>query len=111
MTATILLIVALLFPPTEHATALCIIHHESGGNPTLINDHEPHHGGSVGLFQIAADNLAYWRLAGLEDWPHMTLRQARTLLQDPFWNIAAAAAIWREHGWDPHWRAQKGRCF
>ncbi len=104
--------VADFFPADQVETALCVIGWESGGNPHLVNDTETHAGGSVGLFQIAADNWAgRYRIAGLERWPTVTLTQARRLLRDyPTINIAAAAAIWRANGWLPAWRAQKHRC-
>jgi len=105
-------LVAYFFPPSHVPTAMCVLSHESSGDPLALNlSPSEAHGGSVGLFQIAADNLAgRYRIDGLKDWPHTTMSEARSLLTDPFINVAAAHAMWSASSWLPAWAAQKKRC-
>ena len=101
-----------LFPPEEVDRALCVIRYESGGQPDKVNTADSEgRGGSVGLFQIAADNWGgAHRVAGLERWPEVSIVQARRLLKVPTINVMAAAAMWRAEGWLPAWAAQRHRC-
>ena len=118
-------LVASHFAADQVDTALCVIRHESHGDPSVINTAATEAvGGSIGLFQIAADNLAGRnRIAGLRRWEPpvdvlklgytpkvFTLAQARLVLLDPENNISAAAAIQAADGWLPAWLADREAC-
>ena len=105
-------LVAAHWPAHEVANALCVVAGESGGDPTAHNTAPTEaEGGSVGLFQIAAGNLAGRnRIAGLESEPARTERQSQKVLLDPAENVRIAAMMWHAEGWLPAWLAQKERC-
>jgi soluble lytic murein transglycosylase-like protein len=87
-------LVAAYFPDAEVETALCIIRHESGGNPNADNP------GSTarGLFQILGSLWA----------SHYGVAQAE--LYDPVTNIRIAGDIWDQHGWSAWSPYQRGVC-
>lgn len=99
-------------PQDELRRGLCVISGESSGLPDAHNTAATEaDGGSVGLFQIALENVAGRnRVAGLEDEPPRGRKASLDLLLDPQENIRIAAAMWRAEGWLPAWNAQKRLC-
>jgi hypothetical protein len=87
-------LVAVEFPAREIETAMCVIRHESGGNP-----HADNPGSSAkGLFQVLA---SLWG-------PHYGVSHSE--LSDPVTNIRIAADIWRNHGWAAWSPYLRGAC-
>ena len=122
-------LVAVYFDDVD--TALCVLAHESRGDPGREFDEWAHAGHrkpggdsqwSAGLYQINAGNLAHTRIRALQGWTppnnpaghssdsRLTTAQARAVLLDPMNSVAAAALIRDAHGWLPAWQAQTGRC-
>jgi len=87
-------LVATQFPASEVDTALCIIEHESNGDPDADNPRSS----ARGLFQVLGSLWA----------PHYGV--ARSELYDPVINTIIAADIWEEHGWDAWSPYQRGTC-
>jgi len=87
-------LVALEFPAQEVETALCIIRHESGGNPDADNPRSS----ARGLFQVLGSLWA----------SHHGVTQNE--LYDPMTNIGIAADIWADHGWSAWSPYQRGTC-
>ena len=82
------------FPATEVETALCIIRHESGGDPDADNPRSS----AKGLFQVLGSLWA----------PHYRVSQAE--LYDPATNVRIAGDIWANHGWSAWSPYQRGSC-
>jgi len=80
------------FPPEEVEVALCVIRHESAGNPEADNPHSS----ATGLFQILS---SLWS-------GHYGVSYDQLL--DPDVNTRIARAIWDESGWHA-WSAYR-RC-
>ena len=87
-------LVAEHFPPDEVDTALCIIRHESGGDPEADNPRST----ASGLFQILGSLWA----------PHYQVTTAQ--LYEPAINIRLAADIWDDSGWSAWTPYQGGSC-
>lgn len=87
-------LVELHFPPDEVDTALCIIQHESRGDPDADNPRST----ARGLFQILGSLWA----------PHYGV--ARTELYDPALNARLASDIWEKYGWWAWSPYQRGSC-
>lgn len=87
-------LVELHFPAAEVDTALCIIQHESSGDPDADNPRSS----ARGLFQILGSLWA----------PHYGV--ARTDLYDPALNARLAHDIWDEYGWRAWSPYQRGSC-
>ena len=100
------------WPREQVAIALCVIQGESGGEADAHNTAPTEaDGGSVGLFQIALDNVSgQYRISGLRDEPRRNKAASLALLLDPPENVRFAAAMWRAEGWLPAWQAQRSRC-
>lgn len=77
------LLVDAYFPDDEVETALCIIRHESGGDPEADNPRSS----AAGLFQILGSLWA----------PQFGVSQSQ--LYDPAMNVRLARIIWDESGW------------
>lgn len=73
----------ILFPAEEVDTALCIIRHESRGDPDADNPRSS----ATGLFQILA---GHWG-------DHYGVTE--TQLRDPYLNVFLARDIWEQSGW------------
>jgi soluble lytic murein transglycosylase-like protein len=82
------------FPAREVETALCVIRHESGGNPDADNPRSS----AKGLFQVLGSLWA----------SHYGVSQ--TELYDPATNVRIAAEIWRKYGWSAWSPYQRGAC-
>lgn len=82
------------FPESETETALCIIRHESGGNPEADNPRSS----ARGLFQILGSLWA--PKFGVE----------RNHLYDAALNIRLAGDIWERQGWWAWSPYQRGAC-
>lgn len=87
-------LVALYFPSDEVDRALCIIEHESGGDPDADNPRST----ARGLFQILGSLWA----------PHYGV--AREDLYDPWVNTHLAHDIWDNHGWWAWSPYNRGAC-
>ena len=100
------------FPECEVINALCVIEHESSGDPSSVNNASTEgYGGSIGLMQIAADNLGgTLRIKGLESWPIVSITLAKELLLIPAVNILIGSQIHAANGWLPAWEADKETC-
>lgn len=82
------------FPAEEVDTAMCIITHESGGNPDADNPRSS----ARGLFQVLGSLWA----------PHY--RVSRGDLYDPGINTRIARDIWENYGWGAWSPYQRGLC-
>jgi soluble lytic murein transglycosylase-like protein len=87
-------LVAGVFPAAEVEAALCIIRHESGGNPDADNPRSS----AKGLFQVLGSMWA----------PHYGVSQ--TELFDPVTNVQIASDIWENQGWSAWSPYQRGSC-
>lgn len=87
-------LVALHFPPEEIDRALCIIGHESNGDPEADNPRST----ARGLFQILGSLWA----------PHYGISRAD--LYDPVLNTRLARDIWDNYGWSAWSPYQRGSC-
>jgi hypothetical protein len=87
-------LVSLYFPPDEVETALCIMGHESNGDPDADNPTSS----ARGLFQVLGSLWA----------PHYGV--ARADLYDPIINTRIAVDIWRDYGWRAWSPYQRGAC-
>lgn len=87
-------LVATQFPPAEMDTALCIIEHESSGDPDADNPRSS----ARGLFQVLGSLWA----------PHYGV--SRNELYDPVVNTIIAADIWENYGWGAWSPYQRGSC-
>lgn len=87
-------LVAEHFPESEVETALCIIRHESSGDPRADNPRSS----AAGLFQILGSLWA----------PHFGI--ATDDLYDPALNVELARRIWDESGWRAWSPYQRGLC-
>jgi hypothetical protein len=87
-------LVADYFPPDEIGTALCIMDHESGGDPDAANPRST----ASGLFQILGSLWA----------PHFDVRTED--LYEPVTNIRLASQIWDLQGWSAWSPYQRGAC-
>lgn len=87
-------LVALHFPDEEIDRALCIIGHESNGDPMADNPRST----ARGLFQILGSLWA----------PHYGVSRAD--LYDPMLNARLARSIWDEYGWHAWSPYQRGSC-
>lgn len=87
-------LVATQFPAKEVDTALCIIEHESGGDPEADNPRSS----ARGLFQVLGSLWA----------SHYGV--SRSELYDPIVNTVIAADIWEKHGWEAWSPYQRGAC-
>jgi len=87
-------LVATQFPASEVDTALCIIEHESSGNPRADNPRSS----ARGLFQVLGSLWA----------PHYGV--SRSELFDPVTNTRIAADIWENQGWRAWSPYQRGSC-
>jgi hypothetical protein len=87
-------LVSLYFPPDEVETALCIIGHESNGDPEADNPTSS----ARGLFQVLGSLWA----------PHY--RVAHADLDDPIINTRIAVDIWEDYGWWAWSPYQRGAC-
>lgn len=87
-------LVSLYFPPDEVETALCIVGHESNGDPEADNPTSS----ARGLFQVLGSLWA----------PHYGI--SRTDLYDPFINTRIAIDIWENYGWGAWSPYQRGAC-
>jgi soluble lytic murein transglycosylase-like protein len=87
-------LIASVFPAAEVDTALCIIRHESGGNPDADNPRSS----AKGLFQVLGSMWA----------PHYGVSQ--TELYDPVANVQIAGDIWENYGWSAWSPYQRGSC-
>jgi hypothetical protein len=76
-------LVEMHFPDEEVETALCIIHHESGGDPAADNPSSS----ATGLFQILASQWG----------DHFQVTEAH--LFEPWLNTRIAGLIWERAGW------------
>jgi len=82
------------FPAEEVDTALCIIGHESGGNPLADNPQSS----ASGLFQVLGSLWA----------PRFGV--ARDQLFEPELNTRLASDIWEQQGWWAWSPYQRGAC-
>lgn len=87
-------LVAGYFPADQVDRALCIIWHESRGNPNADNPTSS----ATGLFQVLASLWA----------PHYGVTTAQ--LYNPETNTRIAAAIWRSQGWWAWSPYKRGEC-
>lgn len=87
-------LVSIYFPDEEVDTAMCIIDHESKGNPDADNPTSS----ARGLFQVLGSLWA----------PHYGV--ARTDLYDPVVNTRIARDIWDNYGWWAWSPYQRGAC-
>lgn len=87
-------LVATQFPADEVNTALCIIEHESNGDPDADNPRSS----ARGLFQVLGSLWA----------PHYGV--SRSDLYDPVVNTVIAADIWERYGWGAWSPYQRGTC-
>lgn len=87
-------LVSAYFPATEVDTALCIIRHESKGDPEADNPRSS----ARGLFQVLGSLWA----------PHFGVN--RDDLYDPIINTGIARAIWEDHGWWAWSPYERGAC-
>lgn len=87
-------LVATQFPAAEVDTALCIIEHESSGDPDADNPRSS----ARGLFQVLGSLWA----------PHYGV--SKDELYDPVVNTIIAADIWEEYGWSAWSPYQRGAC-
>lgn len=87
-------LVAENFPAEEVDTALCIIEHESGGDPGADNPRSS----ARGLFQILGSLWA----------PHFGVSRAD--LYDPVLNAELAGEIWEQQGWWAWSPYKRGAC-
>jgi Transglycosylase SLT domain len=87
-------LVASEFPAQEVETAMCIISHESGGNPDADNPRSS----ARGLFQILGSMWA----------SHYGISQAD--LYDPVTNVLIARDVWEDYGWSAWSPYQRGTC-
>lgn len=87
-------LVAAYFPSSEVDRALCIISHESGGNPNAKNPRSS----ARGLFQILASLWA----------PHFGV--SYDALYDPATNVKLAAQVWAQSGWAAWSPWNRGLC-
>jgi hypothetical protein len=76
------------FPEDQVDTAVCIIQHESGGNPWAINPSS-----ATGLFQVKS---SIWGGFGN--------------LEDPTTNAVAALYIYQTYGWTAWSAYNRGKC-
>lgn len=82
------------FPSGEVDTALCIIRHESAGDPRADNPRST----ATGLFQILE---SLWG-------PHYGVSTSE--LNQPQTNVRLASDIWREYGWSAWSPYKRGAC-
>lgn len=82
------------FPPDEIDTAMCIIRHESSGDPEADNPRST----ASGLFQILGSLWA----------PHFGVTDEA--LYEPATNVELARRIWDESGWRAWSPYQRGLC-
>ncbi len=87
-------LVSLYFPEDQVDRALCIIGHESSGDPEADNPTSS----ARGLFQVLGSLWA----------PHYGI--ARTDLYDPVINTRIALDIWENYGWGAWSPYQRGAC-
>ena len=87
-------LVSLYFPPDQVERALCIIDHESNGDPRADNPRSS----ARGLFQVLGSLWA----------PHYGI--ARSDLYDPVINTRIALDIWENYGWSAWSPYQRGSC-
>lgn len=87
-------LVASRFPADEVDRALCIISHESGGDPEADNPRSS----ARGLFQILGSLWA----------PHYGVSRAD--LYDPNINVLLAHDIWERYGWWAWSPYERGSC-
>lgn len=87
-------LVAEHFPDDEVDTALCIIRHESAGDPQADNPRST----ATGLFQILE---SLWG-------PHFDV--STTDLLEPRTNIDLASDIWKKQGWGAWSPYRRGAC-
>jgi len=87
-------LVSTQFPESEIATAMCLIRHESAGNPKADNPRSS----ARGLFQILASTWA----------PHYGV--PRYALYGPVTNTRIARDIWEQQGWWAWSPYQRGLC-
>lgn len=87
-------LVAEHFPDSQIDTALCIIRHESKGDPSADNPRSS----ARGLFQILG---SLWR-------PHYNLSYGD--LYDPEINTRTARLIWNDYGWWAWSPYKRGEC-
>lgn len=87
-------LVAAQFPESEVDTALCLIRHESGGNPSADNPRSS----ARGLFQVLGSIWA----------PHYGVSSAA--LYDPVINTRIAHRIWEKQGWRAWSPFERGLC-
>lgn len=82
------------FPTSEVDTAMCIIRHESGGDPRADNPRST----ASGLFQILG---SLWG-------PHYGVSTAD--LYEPQTNVRLASDIWENYGWRAWSPYKRGSC-
>lgn len=83
------------FPANQQATARCIIHYESTGNPGAVSPG----GGNHGLFQInTVHRNTFKQVTGENFYPGVYNADA---------NGKFAAWLWRQQGWRPWSTARK----
>ena len=87
-------LVAMEFPDREVETALCVIGHESAGNPEADNPRSS----AKGLFQVLGSLWASQYGVSQSD------------LYDPVINIRIAREIWDEQGWSAWSPYLRGLC-
>lgn len=87
-------LVAREFPAQEVETAMCIIRHESGGNPDADNPRSS----ASGLFQVLGSMWA----------SHYGVEQAD--LFQPVINTQIARDIWENYGWSAWSPYNRGNC-
>jgi hypothetical protein len=87
-------LVSTYFPTSQVETALCIMGHESGGDPSAKNPRSS----ARGLFQILASLWAPYFGVSYED------------LYDPGINTRLAANIWSQQGWGAWSPWSRGLC-
>ncbi len=82
------------FPAGEVETAMCLIRHESNGDPDADNPRSS----ARGLFQVLGSLWA----------PHYGISRAE--LYDPLINTRVAASIWEKQGWWAWSPYKRGLC-
>lgn len=87
-------LVASYFPAGQVDLALCVMLHESGGNPNAKNPTSS----ARGLFQVLASLWA----------PHYGVSFSD--LYDPTTNVRIAADIWSDYGWSAWSAYNRGKC-